>query len=56
VATNLIDGQVKKCDRRCKLVRVKPVMRLLTEADLKAALKGLGLSGRLNTAFIGIAA
>jgi hypothetical protein len=29
-----------------------PVMRLLTEADLKAALQGLGLSGRLNTAFI----
>ncbi len=27
-------------------------MRLGTQADLKAALQGLGLSGRLNTAFI----
>ena len=27
-------------------------MRLLTEAALKAALQGMGFSGRLNTAFI----
>ena len=33
-------------------MRVTPVMRLGTEADLKAALQGLGFSGRLNTAFI----
>jgi IS1 family transposase len=52
VATNLIYGQVKKCYRRCKLIRVTHVMRLGTEAALKAALQGLGLSGRLNTAFI----
>ena len=49
---SLIYGQVKKSYRRRKLVRVTPVMRLGTEADLKAALQGLGFSGRLNTAFI----
>jgi hypothetical protein len=52
VEAGLIYGQVKKCYRRRKLVRVTPVMRLGTEAALKAALQGLGLSGRLNTAFI----
>ncbi len=52
VAAGLIYGQVKKSYRRRKLVRVKPVMRLGTEAALKAALEGFGLSGRLNTAFI----
>jgi IS1 family transposase/transposase-like protein len=52
VATNLIYGQVKKCYRQRKLVRVTHVMRLGTEDALNAALKGLGLSGRLNTAFI----
>ena len=48
----LIYGQVKKSYRRRKLVRVTHVMRLGTEAALKAALQGLGFSGRLNTAFI----
>jgi hypothetical protein len=43
---------VKKCYRRRKLVRVSHVMRLGTEATLKASLQGLGFSGRLNTAFI----
>jgi IS1 family transposase len=52
VAAGLIYGQVKKSYRRRKLVRVTPVMRLGTLADLKAALQGLGFSGRLNTAFI----
>src|SRR5260221_13714218 len=52
VAAGLIYGQVKKSYRRRKLVRVTPVMRLGTEDALKAALQGLGLSGRLNTAFI----
>ena len=52
VAAGLIYGQVKKSYRRRKLVRVTPVMRLGTEAALKVALQGLGLSGRLNTAFI----
>jgi Integrase core domain len=52
VAAGLIYGQVKKCYRRRKLVRVTPVMRLGTEAALTIALQRLGLSGRLNTAFI----
>jgi IS1 family transposase len=52
VAAGLIYGQVKKSYRRRKLVRVTPVMRLGTEAALKAALQGMGFSGRLNTAFI----
>jgi hypothetical protein len=52
VATGLIYGQVKKCYQRRKLVRVSQVMRLGTEAALTAALQKLGLSGRLNTAFI----
>ncbi len=52
VAAGLIYGQVKKCYRRRKLVRVMHVMRLGTEDALKAALQQLGFSGRLNTAFI----
>jgi IS1 family transposase/transposase-like protein len=52
VAAGLIYGQVKKSYRRRKLVRVTHVMRFGTEPALKAALQGLGLSGRLNTAFI----
>jgi IS1 family transposase len=52
VAEGLIYGQVKKCYRRRKLVRVTHMMRLGTEADLKGTLQGLGFSGRLNTAFI----
>ncbi len=52
VAASLIYGQVKKSYRRRKLVRVTHVMRLGTQADLTVALQGMGLSGRLNTAFI----
>jgi len=52
VAEGLIYGQVKKSYHRRKLVRVTHVMRLGTEDALKAALQGLGFSGRLNTAFI----
>jgi transposase-like protein/IS1 family transposase len=52
VAAGLIYGQVKKSYRRRKLVRVTPVMRLGTGDALKAALQSLGLTGRLNTAFI----
>ena len=52
VEPSLIYGQVKKCYQRRKLVRVTHEMRLGTEDALKAALQGLGLSGRLNTAFI----
>jgi IS1 family transposase len=52
VAAGLIYGQVKKCYRRRKLVRVTQVMRLGTQTDLTVALQGMGFSGRLNTAFI----
>ncbi len=52
VAAGLIYGQVKKSYQRRKLIRVTPVMRLGTEEALTAALEGVGLSGRLNTAFI----
>jgi hypothetical protein len=52
VEPSLIYGQVKKCYRRRKLVRVSQVMRLGTVDTLKAALQGLGFSGRLNTAWI----
>ena len=52
VAADLVYGQVKKCYRRRKLIRVTHVMRLGTQADLKAVLQHLGFSGRLNTAFI----
>ena len=52
VAARLIYGQVKKCYRQRKLARVTHVMRLGTEDTLKAALQGLGFSGRLNTAYI----
>jgi IS1 family transposase len=52
VAAGLIYGQVKKRYRRRKMVKVSHVMRLGTEAALTVALQGLGLSGRLNTAFI----
>ena len=52
MAAGLIYGQVKKCYRRSKLVRVKHVMRLGTQTDLAVALQGMGFSGRLNTAFI----
>ena len=52
VAAGLIYGQVKKSYRRRKLVRVTHLMRLGTQADLTVALQRMGLSGRLNTAFI----
>ncbi len=52
VAAGLISGQVKKVDRRCRLVRVTRWMRCGTAEDLRTALIQLGLSGRLNTAFI----
>ena len=52
VAADLIYGQVKKCYRRRRLVRVTHVMRLGTEVAHQAALQHLGFPGRLNTAFI----
>jgi IS1 family transposase len=52
VAAGLIYGQVKKRYRRRKLVQVTHELHLGTEDALKAALQSLGLSGRLNTAYI----
>jgi hypothetical protein len=52
VAAGLISGQVKKVYRRYRLVRVTQRMRCGTAEELRTALIGLGLSGRLNTAFI----
>ncbi len=52
VAAGLIYGQVKKTYRRRRVVRVSHVMRCGTREQLRAALTGLGLSGRLNTAFV----
>jgi hypothetical protein len=52
VAAGLIYGQAKKVYRRRRLVRVTHVMRCGTRAALRAALTGLGLSGRLTTAFV----
>jgi IS1 family transposase len=52
LAARLIYGQVKKAYRRRRLVRVTQVMRCGTHAAHKAALRGLGLSGRLKSAFV----
>jgi IS1 family transposase len=52
VKAGLIYGQVKKSYRGRKLVRVTHVMRLGTADALTVALQRLGLSGRLNTAYI----
>ncbi len=52
VAGGLIYGQVKKHYRRRRLVRIIPIMQCGSHAELRSALRGLGLSGRLNTAFI----
>ena len=52
VLPSLIYGQVKKTYRRRKGLRVTRVMRCGTADDLRAALGKLGLSGRLNTAFV----
>ena len=48
----MIYGQVKKTYRRRKVVRVTRLMRSGTPEALRAALTQLGLSGRLNTAFV----
>ena len=52
VAAGLIYGQVKKCYRQRRLIRVSQVMRLGTADDLKVVLQGMGFTGRLNTALI----
>jgi IS1 family transposase len=52
VAAGLIYGQVKKRYQGRRLVRVTHLMRCGTREALRAALRGLGLSGKLNTAFV----
>jgi IS1 family transposase len=52
VATGLIYGQIKKRYRRRRLVGVTYIMRCGTRMALRDALVGLGLSGKLNTAFV----
>ncbi len=52
VVSDLIYGQVKKTYRRRKVVQVTHVMRCGRTENLRASLKALGLSGRLNTAFV----
>jgi IS1 family transposase len=52
VADTLLYGQVQKIHRRRRLVRVHYHMRCGTLGDLRAVLQSLGLSGRLNTAFV----
>ena len=52
VATGLLYGQLKKTYRRRKMVRTEHRMRWGTIEALKERLKGLGLSGVLNTAFV----
>jgi IS1 family transposase len=52
VAVGLIYGQVKKRYRRRRLVGVTYMLRCGTREALQSALRGLGLSGKLNTAFV----
>jgi transposase-like protein len=52
VAVGLLYGQVKKRYRRPRLVGITYIMRCGTRVALRAALMGLGLSGKLNTAFL----
>jgi transposase InsO family protein len=52
MAAHLLYGQVKKTYRRRTVVRVTYLMRCGTQEALTTALKGVGLSGQLNTAFI----
>ena len=52
VAAGLIYGQVKKRYQQRRLVRVSYLMRCGTREALHSTLQGLGLSGRLNTAFV----
>jgi len=51
-AAGLIYGQVKKRYRRRRLVGGTYVLRCGTRTALRTALRGLGLSGKLNTAFV----
>ena len=52
MAAELVYGQVKKIVRRRRLVKVEHTMLWGEQKDLKAGLLKLGLSGRINTAFV----
>jgi hypothetical protein len=52
VAMELLYGQVKKTYCRRRLVEITYLMRCGRRAALGVALRGLGLSGKLNTAFV----
>jgi IS1 family transposase len=52
VSAQLLYGQVKKCYRRQRVVRMEYRMQWGALGKLKERLKGLGLSGRVNTAFV----
>jgi IS1 family transposase/transposase-like protein len=52
VAGALLYGQVKKVYRQRRLVGVLPRVAVGTSARLAAALRALGFSGRVNTAFV----
>ena len=52
VSAELLYGQVKKLYRRRRVVRVEYRMPWGVLGELKERLKGLGLSGRVNTAFV----
>jgi IS1 family transposase len=52
VDAGLIYGQVKKVYRRRRLVRVSHSVLLGTREALKTALPTMGLTGKLNTAFV----
>jgi len=52
VSAELVYGQVKKIVRRRRLVKVEHTMLWGEQKDLKAGLQKLGLSGRINTAFV----
>jgi hypothetical protein len=52
LAVDFIYGQVKKFQRRRRLVKVERVMLCGSFEGLANRLKAAGLSGRLNTAFV----
>jgi IS1 family transposase len=52
VATGLLYGQVKKFYRQRRVVRIEYRMQWGELEALRATLKALGFSGRLNTAFV----
>jgi hypothetical protein len=52
LAADFIYGQVKKLQRRRRLVKVERVMLCKGLVALASRLKAVGLSGRLNTAFV----